>query len=97
MRCEEWGGWKKPKKVQNVKPKEQPKNNAKTTNDNNTNIIQINKQNTDDDIKHVIKRFKKNNNPALSLFIAKKYYDQGKYSKSYNYALITNGINKGDE
>ncbi|MEA2092185.1 MAG: hypothetical protein U9O83_07460, partial [Campylobacterota bacterium] len=36
--------------------------------------VQIKRQNTQDDISHVIKRFKKNNNPALSLFVAKKYY-----------------------
>ena len=41
----------------------------------------------------VIKRFKKNNNPALSLFIAKKYYELENYDQSYNYALITNEIN----
>ncbi len=55
--------------------------------------ISIERQNTQEDISHVIKRFKKNNNPALSLFVAKKYYELGEYDKSYNYALITNGIN----
>ncbi|WP_373003380.1 hypothetical protein [Sulfurimonas sp.] len=55
--------------------------------------IQIDRQNTQEDISHVIKRFKKNNNPALSLFVAKKYYELGDYHKSYNYALITNEIN----
>ncbi len=52
------------------------------------------KQDTIDDINHVIKRFKKSNNPALSLFIAKKYYKLKKYHKAYNYALITNAIDK---
>ena len=33
--------------------------------------IKISKRETQADIEHVIKRFKKNNNPALSLFIAK--------------------------
>jgi tetratricopeptide (TPR) repeat protein len=55
--------------------------------------IQISRQNTQEDISHVIKRFKKNNNPALSLFVAKKYYELEEYHKSYNYALITNEIN----
>ncbi len=58
-----------------------------------TDTILIERQNTQEDIQHVIKRFKKNNNPALSLFIAKKYYELGEYSKSYNYALMTNQIN----
>ncbi|WP_321777963.1 hypothetical protein [Sulfurimonas sp.] len=57
------------------------------------NTILIKRQNTQEDIKHVIKRFKKNNNPALSLFVAKKYYELEQYDKSYNYALVTNQIN----
>jgi len=79
-----------------VNKKEKSYNNT-TSGNNNHNTIQISKQNTDEDISHVIKRFNKNNNPALSLFIAKKYYDQGKYDKSYNYALITNNISKNME
>ena len=55
--------------------------------------VKIKRQNTQEDISHVIKRFKKNNNPALSLFVAKKYYGLGEYNKAYNYALITNEIN----
>jgi two-component SAPR family response regulator len=42
----------------------------------------------------IIKRFKKNNSPALSLFIAKKYYEAEDYHNAYNYALITNNINR---
>jgi len=61
------------------------------------NSISINRQNAKDDIDDVIKRFKVNNNPALSLFIAKKYYELGEYNKSYNYALITNEINSDIE
>jgi hypothetical protein len=57
------------------------------------NSITIKRQNTQNDIQHVIKRFKKSNNPALSLFIAKKYYELKNYNKAYNYALITNQIN----
>lgn len=49
------------------------------------------------DIQDVIKRFKKNNNPALSLFIAKKYYKLGDYQQAYNYALLTNQINNDIE
>ncbi|QFR49017.1 hypothetical protein FJR48_04470 [Sulfurimonas lithotrophica] len=55
--------------------------------------ITISKRETQNDIQDVIKRFKKNNNPALSLFVAKKYYKLGDYEKAYNYALITNEIN----
>lgn len=54
--------------------------------------IKIKRETTQNDIQHVIKRFKKNNNPALSLFVAKRYYELGEYHKSYNYALITNEI-----
>jgi len=56
--------------------------------------ISITKRDSSDDIRHIIKRFKKNNNPALSLFIAKKYYELGEYHKAYNYALITNEIDR---
>ncbi|MBT5934422.1 hypothetical protein [Sulfurimonas sp.] len=56
--------------------------------------INIERKNTQKDIYDIIKRFKKNNNPVLSLFIAKKYYELGNYKQAYNYALITNEINK---
>ena len=59
--------------------------------------INIKRKNDNDDIQHVIKRFKVNNNPALSLFVAKKYYQLGEYDKAYNYALITNEINNDIE
>ncbi len=59
--------------------------------------ITIQRHNAREDIAGVIKRFKKNNNPALSLFVAKKYYELGEYRKSYNYALITNQINSNIE
>jgi tetratricopeptide (TPR) repeat protein len=59
--------------------------------------ILIKRRDTNDDIKEIVKRFKKNNNPALSLFIAKKYYEMGDYKKAYNYALITNNINSDIE
>lgn len=51
-------------------------------------------QKNENDLKDVIRRFKKNKNPALSLFIAKRYYELKQYQKSYNYALMTNEINK---
>lgn len=57
------------------------------------NPLKIERQNTQNDLNHVLDRFNKNNNPALSLFIAKKYYEMHNYHQSYNYALITNRIN----
>lgn len=59
--------------------------------------INITRQNTQDDISHVIQRFKKNNNPALSLFVAKKYYEMGEFRQAYNYSLITNQLNNNIE
>ncbi len=56
--------------------------------------ITITHKNTHNDIAEIISRFKKNNNPALSLFVAKKYYELGDYRQAYNYALITNQINR---
>jgi len=61
------------------------------------NIITIERQDSSKDIQEIIKRFKKNNSPALSLFIAKKSYEIGNYEQAYNYALITNDINNGIE
>lgn len=57
------------------------------------NSVIIKRKDSYNDILEVVKRFNKNNNPALSLFIAKKYYELGNYSKSYDYALVTNDIN----
>ena len=59
--------------------------------------INIHRKNAHADIASVIKRFKKSNNPALSLFIAKKYYELQDYKNAYNYALITNEINRDIE
>lgn len=59
-----------------------------------TQRISIKRRNSQDDIRHIIKRFKKNNNPVLSLFVAKKYYELEEYHKAYNYALITNQIDR---
>ena len=65
-----------------------------TTEEEKPERISIQRRDASDDIRHIIKRFKKNNNPALSLFIAKKYYELGEYHKAYNYALITNEIDR---
>jgi len=59
--------------------------------------ITIKREETNHDIQDIIKRFKNNHNPALSLFVAKKYYQFGDYAQAYNYALITNGINNNIE
>jgi tetratricopeptide (TPR) repeat protein len=56
-----------------------------------TNLIII-KQNINDDIQDILNRFENTNNPALSLIIAKKYYNSGDYEKAYDYSLITNDI-----
>ncbi|MDD2905216.1 MAG: CDC27 family protein [Sulfurimonas sp.] len=62
-----------------------------------TSVVNIKRQDTYSDIKEIIQRFKKNNNPTLSLFIAKKYYNLGEYREAYNYSLITNELNKDIE
>ncbi len=59
--------------------------------------ITIERRDSQNDIKKIIARFKKSNNPALSLFVAKKYYELGNYEQAYNYALITNAINNDIE
>ena len=59
--------------------------------------ISIIKKDTHNDIVEIIQRFNKNNNPALSLFIAEKYYALGNYRQSRHYALITNNLNKDIE
>ena len=93
------------KKVQEVKP---PKVEVVTQQEVITQVqeeepvvvpktISIKRQNTQNDIYEIISRFKKNSNPALSLFVAKKYYELGDYQQAYNYALITNKINKDIE
>ncbi len=49
------------------------------------------------ELEEIIKRFKKNNNPRLGVFIARKYYEMGDYGKAYNYALLTNQIDSSLE
>ena len=74
-----------------------PKTIIKTQEPEKRKIITIERRDSQKDIKEIISRFKKNNNPALSLFVAKKYYELGNYEQAYNYALITNGINNDIE
>jgi hypothetical protein len=57
----------------------------------------IQRENDMKDIQDVISRFKKNKNPALSLFVAKRYYKIGNYQQAYNYALITNELDTNIE
>jgi tetratricopeptide (TPR) repeat protein len=71
----------------------QPKENFEEEVTQKRPQINISRKQDRSDIEDVIKRFKKNNNPALSLFVAKKYYQLGEYQKAYNYALVTNEIN----
>lgn len=59
--------------------------------------ISIIAQEDEDDLNDVIRRFKQNKNPALSLFVAKRYYSIGAYQKAYNYALMTNDIDSDIE
>jgi len=60
-------------------------------------IMHIQRENDMKDIQDVIARFKKNKNPALSLFVAKRYYRIGNYQQAYNYALITNELDNNIE
>ncbi|MBA1438050.1 MAG: CDC27 family protein [Epsilonproteobacteria bacterium] len=62
--------------------------------DKNTKKIVIETKNSMEDIKDAERRFEKNNSPALSLFLARQYYARKQYHKAYNYALITNQLDK---
>ena len=87
-------------KIEEIVLEENPVNtqtNTKVQKDIQTSVITINRKEASDDINNVIKRFKVNNNPVLSLFISKKYYELGDYPQAYNYALITNQINRDIE
>lgn len=46
-----------------------------------------------DELNALIKRFNHKKKPALSLFIANKYYNQGNYQESYTYAKETLKLN----
>ncbi len=74
-----------------------PKAIPEMTTPEETSKISINTHQDEEDIKEVIERFKVNKKPALSLFVAKRYYTIGRYRESYNYALITNDIDSGIE
>lgn len=50
-----------------------------------------------DELRSVIKRYNKNKNPALSLFISKKYYENGNFKESYVYAKETYSLNPNIE
>lgn len=84
----------KEKNIVQKKPEQKPNIQSEPLVVQNKERVQIKRQNTQNDIYDIIKRFKKNNNPALSLFVAKKYYELQNYRQAYNYALITNKINK---
>ena len=57
-------------------------------------VLQVGHSTTSkDELRSVIKRFNKSKKPALSLFIAKKYYEQGNYKESYKYARQTYKLN----
>jgi len=79
------------------KEKKQEKQIEKVEANNHKKTIIIKREESRNDIKEVLSRFKNNNNPALSLFVAKKYYEIGDYKQAYNYALITNKINNDIE
>lgn len=98
-----------PKQEQNIEPKIENKQTEPTIepikeeieeisiNIDKKSSINIARKDEMEDIAHVIKRFNVNHNPALSLFVAKKYYQLGDYEQAYNYALITNDINNNIE
>jgi tetratricopeptide (TPR) repeat protein len=77
-----------------VLPEDEAPDNTDPAEETSENRLNITSNKSDSDLKDVIRRFKKNKNPALSLFIAKRYYAAGDYQKSYNYALMTNEIDK---
>lgn len=85
------------KKIQTTKKQMPVKEKKPELTLNKQSSLNIKRRNDNSDIQHVINRFQVNNNPALSLFIAKKYYQLGEYEKAYNYALITNNLNNDIE
>jgi len=60
-------------------------------------VLQVGSTTSKDELRSVIKRFNRTQKPALSLFIAKKYYEQGNYKESYNYAKATYKLNPNIE
>jgi len=96
MKYPEYTYVQEPKKVYKPKPKIKPlpqKTPVKVIKKKKISKISIEREDSNQDIQKIIKRFKSSNNPNLSLFIAKKYYAQKNYQQAYNYSLITNKIN----
>jgi len=61
-------------------------------------IIKVGSTRTsEDEIRSIIKRFNRKKKPALSLFIAKKYYELGNFEGAYKYANETYKLNKNIE
>ena len=82
---------KKTKQIQKIEIESKPIQKKQIS------TITIMRQNTSKDIQNILHRFQEDKNPALSLFLAKKYYEIGDYKKASNYALITNQLNKDIE
>ena len=85
--------------MNNVQETSQPVITPKTPTESTqpSTSISIQRKDTLNDLEQVVKRFEKNENPALSLFVAKKYYELGDYHKAYSYALRTNDLNSNIE
>ncbi len=84
-------------KEEKIEPIKIDKIETSSVNEEKKGSVSISRRDEQKDIADVIKRFNINHNPALSLFIAKKYYQLGDYEQAYNYALATNDINKNIE
>ena len=82
------------KPVKRVKHIQKMEIKAKAIQKKQVTTITIMKQNTSKDIQNILHRFQEDKNPALSLFLAKKYYELGNYKQASNYALITNQLNQ---
>lgn len=85
------------KQEEKIVPKKVEKIEEVAINIDKKTPINIARKDEQEDLSHVIKRFNINHNPALSLFIAKKYYQLENYEQAYNYALMTNEINNNIE
>ncbi|MFA5454089.1 MAG: CDC27 family protein [Sulfurimonas sp.] len=85
------------KQEEKIVPKKVEKVEEVTINIDKKTPINIARKDEQDDVSQVVKRFNVNHNPALSLFVAKKYYQLSNYEQAYNYALITNEINNNIE
>lgn len=102
-----------PKQAEKIEPKIEPKSENKQAepkiepikeeiqevviNTDKKSSVTIARKDEMEDVADVIRRFNVNHNPALSLFVAKKYYQLADYEQAYNYALITNDINNNIE